>query len=225
VTTSQRIACHLRGNLVGYVALFVALSGTAIALPGKGTVKSDDLARNAVKAKAIKSAAVTNAKLGSNAVTSGKVADGSVIGVDLGSEVISRDKIQAGSINGGKLANGSVNSPKVNDGSLKAEDFAPGELGDGFVQEADPAIFNLPRGGEVFVNSTFTTTCATPPCDYQLTVDGNSINGTAVIGDFNQQLTLTGVTGTLTAGNHTFDIVPSTDATATDPTIAAVLLQ
>ena len=34
---------HLRSNVVGYLALFVALSGTAVALPATNTVFSDDI--------------------------------------------------------------------------------------------------------------------------------------------------------------------------------------
>jgi hypothetical protein len=40
---------HLRSNVVGYAALFVALSGTAIALPGQETVFSDDIVDGQVR--------------------------------------------------------------------------------------------------------------------------------------------------------------------------------
>ena len=52
---SQRIRRHLQSNAIAYVALFVALSGTAIALPGKNKVKKNDIARGAVVGKAIAS--------------------------------------------------------------------------------------------------------------------------------------------------------------------------
>jgi hypothetical protein len=42
----KRIGQHLRRNLVAYAALFIALGGTAIALPGQGTVKPADLSRS-----------------------------------------------------------------------------------------------------------------------------------------------------------------------------------
>ena len=38
---SQGIRRHLQSNAIAYVALFVALSGTAIALPGKNKVKEE----------------------------------------------------------------------------------------------------------------------------------------------------------------------------------------
>lgn len=223
---SGSIARHLRTNVVGYIALFVALSGTAIALPGKKAVKADDLAPAAVRPKAIKAGAVTTAKLRDGAVTSAKIADGSVIGVDLGNEAVGRDKIQAGAINGGKLANGAVNSPKVNNGSLKAEDFAAGELSAGFVAETDPATFTLPRGGSLFVNATLLTTCG-GSCTYSVTVDGTNVPGTTVTTPAvtNEQLTLTGVTAALAAGDRTLDIVASGGGSVAEPTLAAVLLQ
>jgi hypothetical protein len=37
---SSRIRRHLQSHVVGYIALFVALSGTALALPGHKQVKS-----------------------------------------------------------------------------------------------------------------------------------------------------------------------------------------
>ena len=40
---------HLRSNIIGYVALFIALAGTAYALPGKNTVDSGDIRNGQVK--------------------------------------------------------------------------------------------------------------------------------------------------------------------------------
>lgn len=236
MTPSQRIARHLRGNLVGYIALFVALSGTALALPGKNSVKSNDLARGAVNGRAITDGAVGKSKIRPASVTSAAIDDGSVVSADLGDgavtgtkitdEAVGRAKIEQGSINGGKLANGSVNSAKVNDGSLLAEDFAAGQLSEGFVSETDPANFTLPRGGRLFINAVFLTgSCPVANCTYSVTVDGAAVAGTAMIGDYEQQATLTGVSAPLAAGDHTVDIVTTGGATVADPTIAAVLLQ
>jgi hypothetical protein len=44
-----RISRHVRGNAVGYVALFFALSGGAYALQGKNTVDSGDIKKGQVK--------------------------------------------------------------------------------------------------------------------------------------------------------------------------------
>ncbi len=231
---SQRIARHLRAHVVGYLALFVALSGTAMALPGKNSVKSNDIAPAAVKAKALKAGAVTNSKLAGGAVTSTKIADGSIVGGDLANsavteaklanDAVTRDKILAGTINGGKLANGSVNSAKVNDGSLLAEDFAANQLSDGVAAEATSTGFNLARGGRLFVTATFISDCPVASCTYQVEVDNSPVTGTLLSGDLDQQVTLTGVSGAVAAGSRTLEIAV-TGATITEPTIAAVLLQ
>jgi hypothetical protein len=57
---------------VAFLALLVALSGTAVALPGKNTVDSGDIKKGAVKASDV----------GKNALTSGKVKDGSLLAKD-----------------------------------------------------------------------------------------------------------------------------------------------
>jgi hypothetical protein len=46
---SKRIATHLRRNVYGLLALFFALSGTAIALDGQNTVFTDDITNGEVK--------------------------------------------------------------------------------------------------------------------------------------------------------------------------------
>jgi hypothetical protein len=66
---------HLRSNVVGYIALFFALStGSAVALSGSNTVQSDDLGPGA-PVKAVDVAA--------NAVNGSNVLDNSISGADL----------------------------------------------------------------------------------------------------------------------------------------------
>lgn len=64
---------------IAFTALLVALSGTAIALPGRGTVDSGDLRRGAVK----------TSDLGRNAVTGPKVRNSSLRGADVRNESLS----------------------------------------------------------------------------------------------------------------------------------------
>jgi hypothetical protein len=68
-------ARFVRNNVVGLIALFVALGGTAFAV---------GLAKNSVKSKQIKAGAVKTAELADGAVTSPKVEDGSLLGKDFG---------------------------------------------------------------------------------------------------------------------------------------------
>jgi len=69
-----RIRTHLRANVVGYVAIFIALSGSAYA----GVA----LERNQVKSRHIGPGQVKSSDLKDNAVTSPKVADGSLLEAD-----------------------------------------------------------------------------------------------------------------------------------------------
>jgi hypothetical protein len=64
----KRLRAHLAQHVVGYIALFIVLGGTAVALPGKKSIDKNDLKRNVVKTKNIKNHAVTKRKLAKNAV-------------------------------------------------------------------------------------------------------------------------------------------------------------
>jgi hypothetical protein len=58
--------------VVAFIALLAALSGTAVALPGRDTVDSGDIKRGAVK----------RSDVGRNAITSAKVRNGSLLAAD-----------------------------------------------------------------------------------------------------------------------------------------------
>jgi hypothetical protein len=60
---STTIRNHLRSNVVGYVALFVALSGTAMASHpgGADTISAADIINNEIRTEDIKDANVTTA--------------------------------------------------------------------------------------------------------------------------------------------------------------------
>jgi hypothetical protein len=70
---SGRIRSHLRSNVIAYLALFAALSGTAIAAAP----------RNSVNSKSIKNGAVHKEDIGANAVDGSKVQDESLTGADV----------------------------------------------------------------------------------------------------------------------------------------------
>lgn len=59
--------------VVAFIALCVALAGTATALPGRSRVKKDDIARNAVRSKHIRSRNVRNSDIGRRAVSRSKI--------------------------------------------------------------------------------------------------------------------------------------------------------
>jgi hypothetical protein len=230
---SERLRRHLQSHVVGYLALFVALSGTALALPGKGEVKSNDIAKGAVKGKAIAADAVSKSKLRAGSVDSTKIVDGAIVAADIGggavgasqlaTDSVVREKIVQGTINGGKIANGAIDSAKVNNGSLQAEDFAAGQISDGFafVSNAPPfggdgvsgapgTTYTAPRDGRLLLTATVTATATcTGPCNLEVAifVDGTEVAGSARSVD---NLTVGEVTSTgvvpVTAGTHTVTI-------------------
>src|SRR5688572_31909075 len=81
---AARVTEHIRGNVVGYVALFAfAIGGVAEALPGKNTIDSGDIRRGQVRAGDLRNGAVTNPKLADSAVNGPKVAPDSLTGADV----------------------------------------------------------------------------------------------------------------------------------------------
>jgi hypothetical protein len=79
----MRAAELLRSNLLGLIAIFVVLGGTAIALPGKNKVDSGDIKQGQVKTPDLGLSAVTKAKLHADSVDSSKVRDNSLGGGDI----------------------------------------------------------------------------------------------------------------------------------------------
>lgn len=70
-----RVRAHLRGNLIAYLALFVALGGTASA----AVIAS----KNSVNSKSIVNGQVRKPDVGKNAVTGAKIAGDTVTGADV----------------------------------------------------------------------------------------------------------------------------------------------
>ena len=56
---STRVREHLRSNIYGLIALFIALGGTAVALPGRNTVDSGDIRNGQVKSADVRQNTLT----------------------------------------------------------------------------------------------------------------------------------------------------------------------
>jgi hypothetical protein len=105
------ISQHLRGNVVGYVALFFALSASAYALPGTNTVDTGDIVNGQVKTADIGAGQVGTSDLANNSVNSFKVADNAV-----GTSEVADNSLTGADVDESTLAGvGGVMAGKVND--------------------------------------------------------------------------------------------------------------
>jgi hypothetical protein len=104
---SSRIRNHIRGNVVGYVALFLVVTGgTAQALNGSNTVFSDDIVNREVKTADLGLGAVIANRLAPNSVRTGRVVDESLTGDDIGN------------LTGADVANDSLTGAQINESQV-----------------------------------------------------------------------------------------------------------
>jgi hypothetical protein len=110
--------------IVAFVALCVALAGTASAIPGRNRVKKDDIARNAVRSRNIARDAIRSRHIKKRNVTRTKIARNAI-----DSDLIATDAITGADILESSLATvpNATNATRVNDRSLSKVFFrAPG---------------------------------------------------------------------------------------------------
>jgi|RhiMetdeSRZDD1v2_1073273.scaffolds.fasta_scaffold27328_4 hypothetical protein len=102
---SKAIREHVRSNVIGYLALFVALSGTAYAvdgpLPGQNQVGSADIINDEVY-----SADVRNDNL----------SGGGLAAADLGANSVGSSEIGTGGVNTSEIANSAIGADEIGDG-------------------------------------------------------------------------------------------------------------
>jgi hypothetical protein len=138
---SRRLRAHFRSNVIGYVALFVALSGTAYAvdgsLPGKNTVGSADIINGEVKTPDI----------GSGQVGAGQVADDST------GRALTGNNIAANSLDAGDIADSTVEPDaygSFHDAAVNVP-FASGIGGNPRAGDEDVLSLALPAGNYFIV--------------------------------------------------------------------------
>jgi hypothetical protein len=106
---------HLRSNVVGYLALFMALSGTALALPATNTVFSKDIVNGEVKSKDISD---------TNGVRSADVRDDDKNGGGLAAVDLAR-----GSVGSSEIATDGVGSPEIKADAVRRSELATDGVG------------------------------------------------------------------------------------------------
>ncbi len=95
---SKRIRDHLRRNVYGLLALFFAISGTAVALDGQNTVFSDDITNGEVRSPDILNATVGAPDLATASVTSPEVKNETLVGGDIADDSLTGADIAESSL-------------------------------------------------------------------------------------------------------------------------------
>jgi hypothetical protein len=117
-----RISNHIRGSVVGYVALFVVLSGTAYAvdgpLPGQDTVGSADIINQEVKAADVGAGEVRNEEIAAEAVRTEEIGNGQVTGADVLDSSLTGGDVAFESLTGGDVAFDSLTGGDIDESSL-----------------------------------------------------------------------------------------------------------
>jgi hypothetical protein len=110
---------------VAFIALCVALAGTATALPGRSRVKKDDIARNAVRSKHIRTANVRSSDIRSRSVTRSRIARNAINSDLVGNDALTGADIlesSLGPVPNAANATNATNASKVN--GLALQKFA-----------------------------------------------------------------------------------------------------
>jgi len=110
----RRILRHLRSHVIAYLALFFALTGTAMALPGTNSVDSGDIINGQVKSVDIANEKVNTGDLQDNQVRSSDVRD---------------DTLTNGGLGAADLAPDSVGTSEIAPDSVGTSEIAPDSVG------------------------------------------------------------------------------------------------
>jgi hypothetical protein len=132
---ASRISDHLRRNVYGLIAVFIALSGTAYAvdgpLAGQNQVGSEDIINGEVREN----------DLGSNAVKSGKVVNESLLAEDLAPNSVGPFELQSDSVGTPEVATDAIGWNEVSAATFNTEitdtGFADYGISDNAIQSSE----------------------------------------------------------------------------------------
>jgi hypothetical protein len=180
---SKAIGEHIRSNVIGYLALFVALSGTAYAvdgpLPGQNQVgsadiindevysadvRNDSLSGGGLAAADLASNSVGSSEVGTGAIGTGEVADNSIrtfhiLDNEVRSGDVRDDSLEFGGLGPSDLGPSSVGSSEIASSAVNANEI--GELG---IHPHEGTPVSVPGGG-VAQNGSYDTETATAQCN------------------------------------------------------------
>lgn len=111
---------------VALIALVMAMSGAAVALPGKNSVDATDLAKGSVTTRAIEKGAIGSKQIDGKSIKGNRLKDGAV----------KAQQLADGAVTDAKLADNAVTAAKVGTGALSTKN-----LSDDFVISSDAGSF------------------------------------------------------------------------------------
>jgi hypothetical protein len=157
----RAVSNHIRSNVVGYVALFIALSGTAYAvdgpLAGTNTVGSADIINGEVQASDIGTSQVLSSEIAAGSVQAGDIGLGHVRSGHVANDTTSH------ALTGTDIANtNSLGSPEI--GGLGSADIADNSI-TGFEDIQDQSI----SGTDVADNTLTADDIDLTSLDFQVT--------------------------------------------------------
>ena len=126
---------HLRSNVVGYLALFVALSGTAVALPATGTVFSDDIVNGEVRSKdisdtnGVRSADVRDDDKSGGGLAAIDLDRNSVGGSEIATDGVGSPEIASDAVRGPEIVTDGVGSPEIASDAVRGPEIATDGVG------------------------------------------------------------------------------------------------
>lgn len=168
---------------VAFVALLAALSGTAAALPGTGTVDSGDVKNNAVRSKDIRNNDVSSKDLRNGTVTGADARDDSLSGLDIDESTLGQvpsatsanrantansansvaangvntAAIQDNAVTGGKIADTAVETAKIGPEAVTGPKIATDAVGASELRGTYSAVSGgTPAAANAFVGATAT---------------------------------------------------------------------
>jgi formylglycine-generating enzyme required for sulfatase activity len=135
VRTKTAISDWLRSNVLGLVAIFIALSGTAYATHpgGQNTIDTKDIINAEVRTEDIRDANVTRHDLGIGSVNSAKVVDNSLTGTDIDEAALDATPLRT------RVAQGGCEGNSPADVMVK--------VGSVCVDKYENSIWDAPTGG------------------------------------------------------------------------------
>jgi hypothetical protein len=96
---SARLRSHVRNNVIGYLALFVALSGSAYAVTApRNSISSKSIRNGQVRSPDLQDNGVAGIDLQDGGVQSGDIQDGGVQSIDLAPGAVQATNLAAGAI-------------------------------------------------------------------------------------------------------------------------------